>query len=223
MSDEALARLVERSEDKHWGKYRGIVVDRKDPDKLGRLRVKVPSLLGDAVTGWAWPVSPYAGAGYGLLLIPQVDDVVWVEFAEGELDHPLWTGMAWAKPGGEAEIPEEARDHYPDAQVLRTKAGNVIVLDDKSGSERIVIRAKNGAEITIDARADHITVKAKNVTIEADGVAIQQAGGNPQELVTKAFVDSVFKSHVHAQVGSPPAEPIPPPVVPIFTSVLKAQ
>ena len=56
MTDELTARFIARSQDRLWGKYRGTVVDRNDPEQLGRLRLRVPGLLGDAVTGWAWPV-----------------------------------------------------------------------------------------------------------------------------------------------------------------------
>ena len=119
--DDRDARTLDRLLQKHWGKYRGIVRDRDDPERLGRLKVRVPSLLGDAVTGWAFPVSPYAGADLGFFFIPQVDDLVWVEFAEGELEHPLWTGCGWAKPGGNTEIPKEAQQSYPDRQVTEDK------------------------------------------------------------------------------------------------------
>src|SRR5919198_407184 len=144
--DERVARFIERTENRCWGKYRGIVADRNDPERLGRLKVRVPSVLRDAVTGWAWPVAPYAGAGIGLLAVPQEGDLVWVEFLEGDLDHPLWSGGAWAKPSGRTEIPEQAQDAYPDQVVLRTASGNVIVLTDAAGKERITIRSATGCE-----------------------------------------------------------------------------
>ena len=97
--DERVARFIERNENKHWGKYRAIVADRDDPERLGRLKLRVPSLLADAATGWAWPAAPYAGADVGFFFVPKVGDLVWVEFAEGELEHPIWSGCAWAKPG----------------------------------------------------------------------------------------------------------------------------
>ena len=133
----------------HWGKYRSFVVDRDDPEQLGRLKPNVPSVLGDAVTGWAWPALPYAGANLGFFFVPQNGDLVWVEFVEGELEHPLWSGGGWGKPGGTAEIPDEAKDNYPDTQVLRTKSGHVIILDDKDGQEQITIRDKAGSSITL--------------------------------------------------------------------------
>jgi uncharacterized protein involved in type VI secretion and phage assembly len=149
VNDEKLARFIERGESKYWGKYRGFVHDRNDEQQLGRLRLRVPSLLGDAITGWAWPALPYAGNNLGLFFVPQVDDLVWVEFVEGELEHPLWSGGGWGNPGGTSEIPEDAKPNYPDTQVLRTKSHHVIIFDDKEGSEQIVIRDKAGSTITL--------------------------------------------------------------------------
>jgi uncharacterized protein involved in type VI secretion and phage assembly len=200
--DEKLARFIERSENKLWGKYRGLVENRDDPEQLGRLKLRVPSLLGDAVTGWAWPVVPYAGAGLGFFFMPQVGDMVWVEFAEGELEHPLWTGCGWAKPGQQTEIPEDAKDSYPDQNVLRTKYGHVIILSDAPGGEMITIRAKNGCEITVDPNGDVVTVKAGTVNV-------QSANGQVQELATKTFVQNLYDMHQHPSGVGPTGPPLP--------------
>ena len=84
---------------KYYGKYRGFVVDDEDPDKRGRLRCG-PSVLGSEETAWALPCVPFGGgAGYGLFAVPPVDSQVWVEFEEGELSQPIWTGTFWQNKG----------------------------------------------------------------------------------------------------------------------------
>jgi uncharacterized protein involved in type VI secretion and phage assembly len=216
--DERVARFIERMENRHWGKYRGIVADRNDPEQLGRVRARVPSLLADAVTGWAWPATPYAGAGIGLLAIPQEGDLVWVEFLEGDLEHPIWSGGAWAKPGGRTEIPKEAQDSYPDQVVLRTASGNVIVLTDASGGEKLTIRSTTGCEVVLDS-------SAKRVTVQADEVVVRGSAGMTEELATKSFVQNVFDLHTHPTGVGPSGLPlqtsstIPHPI----TTVLKAE
>ncbi len=211
-----MARYLEESRRKHWGKYRGFVADRDDPEQLGRLRVRVPSLLADALPGWAWPVTPYGGAGIGLFALPQRDDIVWVEFMEGDLAHPLWTGCAWAKPGGQSELPAEALDAYPDAVVLRTAAGHTVVLTDTDGEEKITIRAAGGCEVVLDPNADR-------VTITAGEVVVRSAGGSVQELATKAFVLDVYDTHTHATGVGPSGPPTPVSDSSSLTSVLKAE
>ena len=117
MLDDTLNRIIDKVEHKYYGKYRGIVVDNSDPENLGRLKVKVPSILGnDVVTGWAMPCLPYGGASdQGFFAIPEIDAGVWVEFEMGDLEYPIWVGTYWSKPGGTTEIPSPADtvdDHH---------------------------------------------------------------------------------------------------------------
>jgi uncharacterized protein involved in type VI secretion and phage assembly len=216
-TDEWVARQFEENRRSHWGKYRAFVADRNDPEKLGRLRVRIPSLHGDAVTGWAWPVTPFGGAGTGLFALPQRDDVVFVEFVEGDPAQPLWSGCAWAKPGGQSEVPAEALDGYPDAVVLRTNAGHTVVLSDVDGEERITIRAAGGCELVLDPNANRVTVTAGEV------VVVGSPDGTAQELATKAFVQNVFDTHTHATGVGPSATPVPTSDPSSLTTVLKAE
>jgi hypothetical protein len=48
--------LADRSDKKFYGIYRGIVVDTNDPENKGRIKLKVPQILGDAVTSWCWEI-----------------------------------------------------------------------------------------------------------------------------------------------------------------------
>jgi uncharacterized protein involved in type VI secretion and phage assembly len=214
--DDRTARYIAENTRKHWGKYRGFVVDRGDPEQLGRLRVRVPSLLADTLPGWAWPVTPYGGNGVGLFALPKRDDIVWVEFMEGELAHPLWSGCAWAKPGGRSELPPEALDGYPDTVVLRTASGHTVRLSDVDGHERITVRAAGGCEVVLDGRADRVTVKAGEVVV-------RRTDGAAEELATKSFVRNVFDTHTHATGVGPSATPVPTSDPSSLTSVLKAQ
>jgi uncharacterized protein involved in type VI secretion and phage assembly len=199
--DERLTRLLERIENRYFGKYRGTVADRADPRQLGRLKLRVPSVLADAITGWAWPAASYAGKGIGLFAVPQVGDIVWVEFAEGELDQPLWTGCAWAAPGGQTEIPADAQQGYPDRVVLRTPSGNVVILGDDAGKETIVVRTKAGCEIVLDPKDNRITVQAGEVVVRG-------SAGQTEELATKSFVTQVFDTHMHPTGVGPTGKPL---------------
>lgn len=171
---------VERLESRYYGKYRGIVMDNKDPDKLGRLRVWVPSLFptedNEAAAGhatptdaalpdsethpcvseWAWPCSPFGGSpNQGMFFVPEIGSKVWVEYEEGNLDSPIWVGVFWSAPGGATEIPEEAQDmegDEPKRRVLRTASGHVLEFCDIEGKESITIRHKDGAVLTFDEK-----------------------------------------------------------------------
>jgi len=142
-SDDLLARLIERVEGRYFGKYRGQVTDNDDPDNLGRLKAKVPRLLGDEETGWALPAFIYGGASeQGLFAMPDVGAGVWIEFEGGDLSYPIWSGT-WYTSGA---IPESAQ---PGKKVLKTKSGHKIVLDDDGNS--LEITDSNGNSIKMDA------------------------------------------------------------------------
>lgn len=88
-----------------YGKYRAEVVGSEDPMREGRLLVS-SAALGDGHevvgTGWATPCLPL-----GFALLPEAGATVWIEFEEGDISRPLWTGCAWpsslaAAPGGAA-------------------------------------------------------------------------------------------------------------------------
>lgn len=67
----------------HPGFYRAIVVDNQDPDGAGRVRLRIPQLLGTNNTGWAYPMT-YAG------ISPEVNDLVWVSFEGGDPAFPIY-------------------------------------------------------------------------------------------------------------------------------------
>ena len=159
------AHLSEWLEHRYYGKYRGIVVDNKDPERLGRLTLRVPSVLGTAVSDWAWPCVPYAGlAEQGFFVIPDVGADVWVEFEEGNLDSAIWVGSYWPKTSSGPTSPKEARDltdDDPKRRVLKTTSGHFIELADVKGKESIRIVHKDGALVNMDEKGS-VVIANKN-------------------------------------------------------------
>ena len=79
-----------------YGKYRGRVEDNNDPLKLGRLLAIVPA-VDSARTNWALPCMPYADSHAGVLLLPPVGALVWIEFEAGDPNSPIWSGCFWER------------------------------------------------------------------------------------------------------------------------------
>ncbi len=164
-TDEVLARLIERVEGRYYGKYRGRVTDNKDPDHLGRLKAKVPRLLGDKETGWALPAFPYGGAAeQGFFAVPDVKAGVWIEFEGGDLSYPVWSGT-WYTTNA---IPESAT---PGKKVLKTKSGHRLVLDDDG--KTLLLADSNGNRITMGANGIEISdAKGHSIKMTASGVSV---------------------------------------------------
>src|SRR4030095_9317776 len=78
------------SSKKYFGKYRGIVTDINDPMMRGRIRARVPNVLGEQESSWAEPCAPF-----WLFALPTVNAGVWIEFEQGDPDSPIWSGCRW--------------------------------------------------------------------------------------------------------------------------------
>lgn len=177
---------MQKIERHYYGKYRGLVVDNEDPEQLGRLKVKVPSVLGnEIVTGWALPCTPYGGDfNQGMLFIPEVGAGVWIEFEEGDLEFPIWVGCFWSKPDGESELPkpndaegaEESGVQNPvTRKIIKTLKGHTIQLEDKDGEEMVTI-----VHMVDDSN--------KNViTLQSTGITLTDFTGNKIEMTDSAF------------------------------------
>jgi uncharacterized protein involved in type VI secretion and phage assembly len=139
---------------RHYGKYRGQVVDNVDPVSRGRLKVRVPMLL-DEQAVWALPCAPYAGPNVGFFALPPRDAGVWVEFEGGDLNEPIWSGCFWA----DGQI--EAADAAPAVKFWITDSVSIRI-DDDAGE--IVIKTQ-GATLTLTS--SEITAEANTITEKA--------------------------------------------------------
>lgn len=140
-TEQLLGQMADFMNSRFFGKYRGKVTDVDDPEEMGRIKAVVPAVLGELDTPWALPASPFAGASHGLFLLPEVDDLVWIEFEGGNPSHPIWTGLWW---GSKSQRPEPQTNK---ARVLGTTAGHKLVLDDDENKVQLV--HAGGAELTM--------------------------------------------------------------------------
>jgi uncharacterized protein involved in type VI secretion and phage assembly len=206
--ERVVADLMEKVERRYYGKYRGFVVDNADPANLGRLKLKIPSVLGsDVVTGWAMACAPFGGiANQGFLFIPERDTGVWVEFEEGDLEFPIWVGTFWSKPGDESELPrpnnadgtEQGIVQDPiTCKIIKTKKGHTLQFEDADDGEMITLREgkkghvltmdQNGIKVT-DAKGNFIEMKDDSVTVSVQvPLTIKDSTGNTIAMKSDGF------------------------------------
>jgi len=199
---DLLEKVVKDAQRKFYGKYRGFVVDNQDPEKLARLKLLVPSVMGDVDTGWALPCVPFGGlAGHGFFMVPEVDAQVWVEFEEGDLRHPIWTGTFWQKAG---DPPAEATEgDGTKTRLLKTPGGHVLRFDDEADKEKfqllhpggseiaidekgiLTLTDSGGSKVTLDADAGKVIVEDSNgntLTMDSSGTVVEDKNGNKIEM-----------------------------------------
>jgi uncharacterized protein involved in type VI secretion and phage assembly len=140
--------------ERFYGKYRGTVTDVQDPLMTGRVRAKVPDVMGDQESGWAIPCLPFAGSGMGFFALPKVGAGVWIEFEHGDPDYPIWSGC-WI--GSVTEAPAEILTPPYKKVILKTEAGHTIILDDTPGVGGITLQTSAGQKIVMNATGIEIT------------------------------------------------------------------
>jgi uncharacterized protein involved in type VI secretion and phage assembly len=163
--------------------YIGEVVDREDPEGIGRVRVRVPGLL-EPASAWAFPLGTMGGGSdrRGFFAVPEKGAEVGVLFHQGDVDHPYYLSGHWGKPDGKAEVPEPLRDlskeDAPKVRAFETERF-LLVFDDRSGSEKLLLKDKVTEDlITIEAEAGIRIKTAKDVTVEVEGNVVVAAKGD---------------------------------------------
>ena len=228
--DHSFERLVHEVRDRYYGKYRGFVVDNTDPGKRGRVKVRVPSVLGDQESGWALPCLPFGGlVDQGLLMIPEVDAQVWVEFEEGNVNKPIWVGVFWQAA---SDVPEPTDSGEPTRRLVKSPSGHLLMFEDADGEEAITLRHKIGAQIEIDpqgtitatdgagstvtmnAEAPSIEVRDSNgnvIILDSSGAKVDDLNGNTIETAAAGITVKSTKITLNGQlveVGGAGGEPI---------------
>jgi len=162
---------LSRHDTRLFGMYVGHVTDRKDPDKLGRVRVCVPGLL-EPHSAWAWPLGTVGGGSKnrGFFAVPEEGAEVALFFNQGDVDRPYFISAHWGKPNGESEVPEEAQKDSPDNRVLATETFR-LELDESEGARRLKITNKKTDDyLLFDAEANSITLQGtRAIAIKATG------------------------------------------------------
>jgi phage baseplate assembly protein V len=141
------------------GAVLGTVEDVDDPDKQGRIRVRVPELGQNFLTTWAPIASVMAGDDRGAWILPEVGDEAVVLFQRGSVDYPIVVGFVW-----------NGIDRAPSTSVrerlIRSKNGHTIRLIDSTPTGG----GNKGAIVVEDAHGNHIVLTNGKVTVRSKGV-----------------------------------------------------
>lgn len=155
-----------------YGKYRAFVRDTGDPERLGRLRLEIPAVLGtgaDAWSAWASPCFPYGGnPDCGWYLLPEIGASIWAEFEGGDPQAPIWSGV-WLAGSNPGEMPSEAAANPTTCKVLKTAAGHTLLLEDAAGRQRILLRDAEGQHLLLDVAGARVELVSVGELVIRDG------------------------------------------------------
>jgi uncharacterized protein involved in type VI secretion and phage assembly len=181
-------RTAELESDKVYEPMIGLVTDNKDPQKLGRVKVKFPLLSERDTTWWSPIIMLGAGKNRGWFFIPEIDDEVLCLFEHGELDRPLVVGALW---NGKDTPPDENPGGNP-RRVIKSRQGSKITFDDDE--MKLIIEDGTGkGKITFDSNANKIIIEA----LEGD-VCLQSPQGEMKIVAKSAALKAVDNVEIHA-------------------------
>lgn len=167
-------RVRDHGRNRFYGAVVGIVTNNKDPDRLGRVKVKFPWLSASDESFWARLAVPMAGNARGLCFLPEVDDEVLVMFEHGDVAFPYVIGALW---NGKELPPVDNADGKNNLRVIKSRSGHVIRFNDEAGKETLeIVDASGGSRVVIDTANKTITVtSAQDIVLSAPQGTIKLA------------------------------------------------
>jgi len=182
-----------------YGVAAALVTDIKDPDKQGRVKVKLPwspDSGGQRYEAWARIATLFAGKNRGSWFIPDVGDEVLVAFEHGDPRRPYMIGGLW---NGKDTAPEQVGGGN-EKKTLRSRNGVVITLEDKKGQESLLLQTPGGQKVTLKDGPGSITIEdssGNSIKLESAGITVTAAA----KVTVKASQVAVSAGMVTVDAG----------------------
>lgn len=140
----------------------GVVTNNKDPENLGRVRLRFPWRNAEDESYWARIAVPMAGPDRGTYFLPEVDDEVLVAFEGDDIDSPYVIGALW---NATDTPPANNADENNDIRTIRSRSGHEVTMDDNDSAGTVTVQSAGGQSVVLD---------------DADGgsVTVSDSGGN---------------------------------------------
>jgi uncharacterized protein involved in type VI secretion and phage assembly len=149
----------------------GRVTNNKDPDNMGRVRIKYPALGDDTEGAWARIASGSSGKDRGILMMPQPDEEVLIAFEHDDPRKPFVLGSVWNgkdTPGdlvqtdGSFVLQSDQKTNVKSKDQISVKSDKEMYVETKGE-----ISQKSKDKITLSADSE-IDAKSKKIVIDAD-------------------------------------------------------
>ncbi|WP_421658670.1 phage baseplate assembly protein V [Leptothermofonsia sp. ETS-13] len=199
--DVLLGNASPGERDRVYGITIGVVTNNKDPEGLGRVKVKFPWRSEQDESYWARVMAAMAGNQYGLYFLPEVGCEVVVAFEHGDIRFPYILGALW---NGKDKPPVTNQDGKNNQRMLKSRSGHVILLDDTQDEEMITIRDKSQKnEIIIDSSKKSMMIKVgEELTIETGGkISLKSSKGDLEIDCQNLSINAKQNCNIKANSG----------------------
>lgn len=175
-------------------------------DPHGRIKVKFHwdriNPADESASCWTRVAQPWAGPGWGQMVIPRIGMEVVVDFLDGNPDRPLVVGCVY---NGNNPPPYPLPDDKTKS-TFKTESSpggggfNELRFEDAAGAEEIFTHAQKDYNEVVENC--HTTTVHANQTNSVDGNQTQSIGGDQGETVTGEQTMTVSKNRTVHVVGS---------------------
>lgn len=154
----------------------GVVLDNQDPDKEGRVKLKLPG-IGDAKNEiWARLASPDAGKGRGFYFRPEPEDEVIVGFFNDDPRQAVILGAMFSAKNTAPDDMEQGNDKNALKGIVTRGKVTLGFIDDDKPAVFIETPGKNKIIFDDDGEVVQISDQHNNsITMNKDGIEIKSA------------------------------------------------
>ena len=172
----------------------GIVVDNRDPERKGRIKLYLGAAGGGA-SAWLPVLRRHAGAGSGPWTLPEVGTQAAYILTNAERCEGIALGFVRDET---RRPPETGTKKASDSKVIQTRKHRIEIIEE-DGKEEIRLESAGGkmravigrdGGISLVNELGDINIKCRSLRVEGDGVAMQAGGAvklyTEDELKVKA-------------------------------------
>jgi len=176
------------------GTQRAVVMENKDPEKLGRVRVQFlwqKEQDENLMTPWIRIAQPHGGNNKGFYFIPEVGEEVMLGFENGNAEKPYVIGTLYQ---GEQKPGENWYNEDNNIKAIRTRNGHTIEFQDvdEGGFIQIYDNEKKNYVITFSTDKKRIKLKSSgNIELYAEKDIILRA---KNDIIMEAENDVAMKA-----------------------------
>lgn len=181
-------------------------------DKYGRVKVQFHwdrrGQHDEKSSCWVRVATPIAGAGWGMVHLPRINQEVLVNFLDGDLNQPIIMGSLY----NAANMPpytlpaNKTQSGYKTRSSLNGGADNCneIRFEDKKGSEELLIHAEKTLTTSVEASESHTVGGDRSTTIHQKDTLLVEKGNLEITVQEKDMITKVDKGNIEvkAPLGS---------------------
>jgi len=163
----------------------GVVTNNDDPDKLGRVKLKYPTLTNSHESNWARLAAPGAGKDRGLVWIPDVGDEVLVVFEHEDINRPIVVGGLWSQKSQPSDSSNLVASGKAIAIHIDTHGKMGLKIMDSPNDTSLnlgdpdnhLALSKTNRQVNLKS-ADKVTIEGMNISVSAQANLEIKSSGN---------------------------------------------